>query len=657
MIPCYSGFSTHTIRMWNLWRAELQDACEGAELPKIRQKVFKAKFPGLPILADYSIAAPDYYWRLFPSNRKCPAKTNINEEKIKQLVDTLGCSDAARVERVLQRARDGAEIGCVGEFRKRSRCKNAPDSYKNGPEVSDAIATWLVKGFAYGPVKESEVPVEAKSSGIMTRVKPDGSVRIILNLSAPKGRSVNDGIDADLYPAVMSSTSAWLAVLNTAGKGCWISKCDFADAYKHIGVCEADTDLQWFQWAGRWFKELCLIFGSASSAGIFDDLAKVLLDLVCRAAKFPIHMTCQHLDDICAASASFGQLAEFDKTFTDLAKLVGVSLAPRDNPDKSFAPAKQGTVFGVWYDTDEWTWQIPEERLVRLVQSIDNAIEKGEVRDKEMQSLAGKLVNIKPLVPAAKFHMDQIMKALAASHTQPVVVLTHACIRQLWLWKTLIIACTGKLSIPDNISKLPVWAIPAYTDAAGGSLDSRGRGSGGVCLNNWFYYPWSQEVNSGSARIDGRKVSRKLSALELVGPLICLATLTEQFRHQPVKIFVDNSGSVGIWKKGYSNNCPLSNTIVKAMGTISAGIGCRLDIVKVTRCSDHGPILADLLSKARFQQFRSHAENAGWQLQTDPLRIPGALVHWLHSPVPDADLGHRILCDIASNVRILGYSH
>ena len=173
----------------------------------------------------------------------------------------------------------------------------------------------------------------------MVREKPDSSVRIILNLSAPKGQSVNDGIDAEKFPAVMSSTEAWLTVLNKAGKNCWIAKIDFADAYKHVAVHEEDTDLQWFEWGGRFFKELCLIFGSASSAGIFDDLAKVVLDLVCRCTKFPANMVCQHLDDMCAAARDKGALDNFDKGFTDIAKLVGVKLAPREDPEKSFGPA------------------------------------------------------------------------------------------------------------------------------------------------------------------------------------------------------------------------------------------------------------------------------------------------------------------------------
>ena len=55
--------------------------------------------------------------------------------------------------------------------------------------VSDAIADWITKGFAFGPVDEKDVPIDAKVNGIMCKQKPKDSVRIILNLSSPLGNS------------------------------------------------------------------------------------------------------------------------------------------------------------------------------------------------------------------------------------------------------------------------------------------------------------------------------------------------------------------------------------------------------------------------------------------------------------------------------------
>ena len=99
----------------------------------------------------------------------------------------------------------GASIGCRGEARLPSRSTNAPSAYEFGRQVSDALAAWVKQGFVMGPFKEGEVPKDAKISGIMVKIKPSGAARVILNLSAPKGSSVNDGIDKDEFPAIMSS--------------------------------------------------------------------------------------------------------------------------------------------------------------------------------------------------------------------------------------------------------------------------------------------------------------------------------------------------------------------------------------------------------------------------------------------------------------------
>jgi len=305
-------------------------------------------------LNDYRKVAPDSFWEQFPINLVQPAVSNIDGAKLSELARDLGCSDLERLNRVLGYIEHGADIGCKGEFREESSSSNAKSTYESGPEVSDSIATWLTEGYAFGPVKREEVPKGAKINGMMVRKKPNGSARIILNLSAPKGKSVNEGINADDFPAVMSSTGAWLEVLNKAGVGAWMAKTDWAAAYKQITVRSEDTDLQWFQWAGRYFKELCLIFRSASSAGIFDDTAKVVLDFVCRRAEFPRNMVCQHLDDICAAaSRDSTTLHRFDQEFIKLASEIGVKLAPRDDPEKSFGPSKKGTVFGISYDTEK----------------------------------------------------------------------------------------------------------------------------------------------------------------------------------------------------------------------------------------------------------------------------------------------------------------
>ncbi|MFN9955036.1 MAG: hypothetical protein ACK55I_18210, partial [bacterium] len=127
----------------------------------------------------------------------------------------------------------GADIGCKGAARRATVSSNADSTREFGEHVTDAVADWLVSGFAAGPFLPAERPANAKVNGMMCRQKPNGSVRIILNLSAPKGSSVNDGIDSDDFPTTMSSTQTWLAVLDKAGRNCLLVKLDWASADTH----------------------------------------------------------------------------------------------------------------------------------------------------------------------------------------------------------------------------------------------------------------------------------------------------------------------------------------------------------------------------------------------------------------------------------------
>jgi hypothetical protein len=630
------------------------------EVPAVQSKMFKPKFPMLPVLDSYKCITDQGFWELFPVNYIQPAKSNICAIKLEEKILEAGLLVDAQIEKVLGWIRDGAEIGCTGRFRAASFSRNTKGAYCHGRQVSDAIAAWVKQGYALGPVEEDEVPANAKVNSILTRTKPNGSVRIILNLSAPKGFSVNDGIDNEQFPASMSSTEAWVSVLNKMGKNCLIMKVDFADAYKHVPVAAADTDLQWFEWGGKFFKELCLIFGAASSAGIFDATAKVVLRVVCSLAAFPRDQVCQHLDDICAAAAQGSDsLHKFDHMFHQVAEYVGVKLASREDPEKSFAPCTAGVVFGVLYDTVAWTWSIPDEKRARLIMSIDEALAAQCITARQAKSLVGKLIHIKALIPAGKFNICHIMR-LGVTDSQTdldstMVVVEAVCKRQLYYWRLLLQACPGWVSIPSVERPMP-WAKQLYTDAAGGSADRLGAGTGGVCGGWWFYVPWAKRINAGGWRIDGKKVGRKLSALELVGPLVAVAAGHRIFANTSVTCWVDNAGSVAIWKKGYSTRCRLSSTIVTTIAAVAAAIGCTLHIEKITRCSVLGASVADALSKGRFLEAKQMAAAESSPLDLEPARIPPALLQWLDKPTPSDDLASRILSQLAVSHEIINYS-
>jgi hypothetical protein len=398
-----------------------------------------------------------------------------------------------------------------------------------------------------------------------------------------------------------------------------------------------------------------LIFGASSSAGIFDATAKVFVELVCRITGFPKDQICQHLDDICAAAAGDDhRLLLLDQQFKNTADKVGIKLASRDDPDKSFGPSHGGVVFGVEYNTLDWTWSIPQEKRARLIMTLRETTNVERITARQAKSIVGKLIHIKALLPAAKYNISHIMRLAA---TEPDVDLDNTtvdidadCRRQLWHWILLLQACPGWITIPKEIPHMP-WAFQVYTDAAAGSLDRLGAGTGGVCGTWWFYASWPKKINAGGWRVDGKKVGRKLSVLELVGPLAVIAAGCDKFAGVHVTFWVDNAGSVAIWKKGYSTRCRLSSRIVTSVHAIAGAIGCTVNIEKIRRCSNTMAATADALSKGQFGMARQLTP-----LDTEPARIPPSVVRWINQPVPSEDLAHTILTELAKTSHILNYS-
>ena len=320
---------------------------------------------------SYDQEAPQSFWSKFPSNDVFPGRSLVSGKALKSLAQEMGYPNKDLLEKVVKWLEEGADIGCNAQFRVPTRVANYDSALQDGEKVTDCIADWCHKKFVYGPVKFDQVPFDAKFSPIMTRGKPNGSVRVILNLSAPKGSSVNDGVNPDDYPAIMSSTDQWIEVLNRAGRGCRFVKVDWSDAYKHISVRPEDCNLQWFQWLNRAFMELSLVFGCSSSAGIFDALNKIVIFIVAKKSGLNANFIIQHLDDCCAAAPKNSLLLEkFDSTFSEVACQLGIKLAPRTDKEKSFGPSYQGTVLGVTYNTRTWGWGIPEDKLARILIAI-----------------------------------------------------------------------------------------------------------------------------------------------------------------------------------------------------------------------------------------------------------------------------------------------
>ena len=206
---------------------------ETSKLPMLplTKKVFKPKHPNVPLLSTYSTSPPLEFWEKIPKvtweeGRK--VKSPINATALFAEASRINYPDMATVMEIVNDVKYGCDIVCRGENLCPSVSSNAPSAYEHGEKITDAIVDGLHKRIMFGPMDEHEIPFESiKVNGMMVKLKPDNSARIILNMSQGFPFNVNDGIDNDQFEVYMSSTVRWLRAIHMAGRGCFLTKLDW----------------------------------------------------------------------------------------------------------------------------------------------------------------------------------------------------------------------------------------------------------------------------------------------------------------------------------------------------------------------------------------------------------------------------------------------
>ena len=67
--------------------------------------------------------------------------------------------------------------------------------------------------------------------------------------------------------------------------------------------------------------------------------------------------------------------------------------------------------------------------------------------------------------------------------------------------------------------------------------------------------------------------------------------------------------------------------------------------------------MADLISKASFNELRQRSQEWGREMEAAPATIPMVLMEWVCLLRPDDELGHRILGHLAQQgLEVLGYN-
>ena len=202
----------------------------------------------LPKLADYKGEFPESFWKQFTSYEMPEAHENwINDKELEKEARRSGYK-SVKLDITLDNLKKGVDIGVeVPEARlETDRGENYDSVYQFGEEFTDTLQSWVKEKIVAGPFTKEELKERGidkfKVIPVQVRPKPNGKLRIILDLSWPHLKkkemkpgvplSVNSGIMKSKFPARMAGTKDILKRLAECGRKVEFAKIDWKSAYK-----------------------------------------------------------------------------------------------------------------------------------------------------------------------------------------------------------------------------------------------------------------------------------------------------------------------------------------------------------------------------------------------------------------------------------------
>lgn len=636
-------------------------------------KTFTKKFPNIPTRTDYTGTFEESYWDNFTKKEiNLKPESWICADSLTKLAREVGYEDEENLQWVRQTLTNGANLGCEGNARLGTKGRNSKTVNEYGDRLADSLQQWLVDNLACGPLTKEEVETHWETEEITVnpmsvRLKPNGKARIIVDMSHPHldtdknphiPASVNSGIRKERFPATMADTRDVLNLLYWVGSKASICKADWNNAYKHIFVRKEDLHLQFLQLGGRFFMERALVFGCTSSPGLYDRIAKLVITLAILVAKVGKEFALQCLDDV-VFIGSLPDCTAFYKAYREVCSRIGVSLASEEDPDKAFAPCTAGTILGIEYNVAAWLWKIPDTKVSYMMATLFDIVEGKSIQMDQCQSLAGRLNAYHKLVPGGKWERGWIQRLVDSTAPKQMKVTPRApAISQARWWIINMANAAGWTEIPDTRPQTPATGLEVFPDAAGGSDTNMKLGLGG-CIRvgskvHWVYLPWPYMIRTNRKNKEDDSFARKLSMLEAVAGLATVSAHPDIVRNQNVTINTDNIGFADSYKRGASS-CPYTYTVCKALYHVSIALNMGILVRWTPRVSGPGEIVADHLSKGKFQQaFEVTFEDGNrTNFARAPSHIPRTLIAWIENPVKTRLLGQAIIDEMASYTKVL----
>ena len=242
----------------------------------------------------------------------------------------------------------------------------------------------------------------------MTRHKPNSDTRqVILDLSWPRGESVNAGVEKDGYmgadfklkfPTIDDLTQELVKI----GKGAHIFKVDVSRAFRHLNVDPMDYDLLGVNW-GDTYIDTRIPFGSGHGSQFFQCTSDAVRHILRQRDVNVIN----YIDDFLGYGTPSIAKHSYD-ALLDIMTQLRITISDK----KLVAPTTKAVCLGILIDKVKGTVAIPPEKLEDIRNMVQEWKDKKFCTKRQLQSLLGTLLYVHKCVKPARCFLNRMLGTL-----------------------------------------------------------------------------------------------------------------------------------------------------------------------------------------------------------------------------------------------------
>ena len=340
-----------------------------------------------------------------------------------------------------------------------SRCKS---NLKSVHANHEAVCKYISAEVAEGKLKPtSKLTPHCSPIGLIPKPHQPGKFRLIVDLSAPRDRSVNDGIPADLCSLQYATVEHAAGLVQACGRGALMAKLDLKSAYRKIPVHPNDQMLLGIEWAGVTYIDKALPFGLRSAPKIFSAIADALTWAMIQAG---VHTVIHYLDDFFfCSSADSEECARSLSIATSLCERLNVPVAPK----KVYGPATTLCFLKgcIEIDSRAQELRLPQEKLHRLKELLGQWSGRKVATKQQLQCLLGHLGHAARVVRPGRTFLRELIRTMSRpKHSYHKVRLNVQCKADNQWWNMFCHRWNGISFFQCNP---PAPALEMFSDASG----------------------------------------------------------------------------------------------------------------------------------------------------------------------------------------------